>query len=185
MHSLHRPKQTNTHRHTHTHTHSPQSWHVFINWRRKLMWIEGEKKSNSAYKSICLKIKNLGFPTGPTQTDLYCNRRWLEASKFGFRKKRYHTIYGAKTKALISCAVTAQLICAFGLALFRWFTWYSPDTGSISNREKSLTLSPLVSMLTTPVIPEKCNTSRDVRKPVFWVSDQVRHKPSCTSTEDD
>ena len=26
--------------------------------------------------------------------------------------------------------------------------------------------------------------SRDVRKPVFRVSDQVRHKPGCTATED-
>ena len=26
--------------------------------------------------------------------------------------------------------------------------------------------------------------SYDVRKPVSWVSDQVRHKSSCTSTED-
>ena len=27
------------------------------------------------------------------------------------------------------------------------------------------------------------NLSRDARKPVFGVSDQVRHKPSCTSSE--
>ena len=35
---------------------------------------------------------------------------------FGFRKKRNCTIYGAKTKALISFAATAQLICAFDFA---------------------------------------------------------------------
>ena len=29
------------------------------------------------------------------------------------------------------------------------------------------------------------NMSRDVRKPVFGVSDQVRHKPGCAATEDD
>ena len=34
-------------------------------------------------------------------------------SKFWFRKLRNSTIHVAKTKALISCAVTAQLICAF------------------------------------------------------------------------
>ena len=28
------------------------------------------------------------------------------------------------------------------------------------------------------------NMSLVVRKPVFWVSDQVRHKPGCTTTED-
>ena len=32
---------------------------------------------------------------------------------FGFRKKRDCTICVAKTKALIRCAVTAQLICGF------------------------------------------------------------------------
>ena len=35
---------------------------------------------------------------------------------FGFRKKGDCTIYVAKTKALISCAVTAQLICVFVFA---------------------------------------------------------------------
>ena len=34
----------------------------------------------------------------------------------GFRKKRDCTIHVAKTKALISCAVTAQLICVFVFA---------------------------------------------------------------------
>ena len=36
--------------------------------------------------------------------------------KFGLRKQRDCTIYVAKTKALISCAVTAQLICVFVFA---------------------------------------------------------------------
>ena len=27
--------------------------------------------------------------------------------------------------------------------------------------------------------------NREARKPVFRLSDQVRHKPGCTSTEDD
>ena len=43
-------------------------------------------------------------------------RRWLEAVHFGFRKKRNCTIYVAETLALISCAVTAQLICVFGFS---------------------------------------------------------------------
>ena len=45
-----------------------------------------------------------GFQPGPTQTGLYSHRRWLEACNFGFRN-----IFVAKTKALISCGVTAQL----------------------------------------------------------------------------
>ena len=54
--------------------------------------------------------------TGPTQTRLYNYRRWLETSNFRFRKKRDCTIYVAKTKALISFAVTAKLICVFVFA---------------------------------------------------------------------
>ena len=58
----------------------------------------------------------MSFRTGPTQTGLHSHRRWLEAVHFGFRKKRNCTIYVAKTLALISCAVTAQLICVFGFS---------------------------------------------------------------------
>ena len=34
---------------------------------------------------------------------------------FGFRKWRNCTIYEAKTKVLISCTITAKLICAIAL----------------------------------------------------------------------
>ena len=54
--------------------------------------------------------------TGPTQTGLYSHRRWLETRNFVFRKKRDCTIRVAKTKALISFAVTAKLICVFVFA---------------------------------------------------------------------
>ena len=54
-----------------------------------------------------------GFRPGPTQTRLYSHRRWLEALNFGFRKKRDCTIRVAKTKTLISFAVTTKLICVF------------------------------------------------------------------------
>ena len=40
----------------------------------------------------------------------------MEALNFGFRKKRDCTIYIAKTKALISFAITAKLICVFVFA---------------------------------------------------------------------
>ena len=33
-------------------------------------------------------------------------------------------------------------------------------------------------------LDEQFYMSRDVRKPVFGVSDQVPHKPGCTATED-
>ena len=68
------------------------------------------------------KTNNLGFR--PTQTGLYSHRRWLEAGNFGFRKMRNCTIHVAKTKALISFAVTAKLICAFVFAqAFCWFSY--------------------------------------------------------------
>ena len=50
-----------------------------------------------------------------TQTGLY-SLRWLEALNFGFKKKRDCTIYLAKTKALIRCMITMQLICVFAYA---------------------------------------------------------------------
>ena len=59
------------------------------------------------------KTNNLYLQPGPTQTGLHKHRRWQKAGKFGFRKKRNCTIRVAKTKALISFAVTAKLICAF------------------------------------------------------------------------
>ena len=64
----------------------------------------------------CEKTGLRGFRPGPIQTVLYCHRRWLEASNFGFRKKRNCSIRIAKTKALICCTFTAQLICVFVFA---------------------------------------------------------------------
>ena len=46
----------------------------------------------------------------------HSHRKWLEACNFGFRKKRNCTIRMAKTKELISFAVTAKLICVFVFA---------------------------------------------------------------------
>ena len=54
-----------------------------------------------------------GFRPGLTQTRLRSHRRWLEAGNFVFRKQRDCIICVAKTKALISFAVTAKLICVF------------------------------------------------------------------------
>ena len=68
------------------------------------------------YEPRCEKTGLWGFRPGPTQTRLCSHRRWLEASNFGFRKKRDCTIRVAKTKALISFVVTAKLICVFVFA---------------------------------------------------------------------
>ena len=50
----------------------------------------------------------------PNRSDRHRSR--LEACNFGLKKKRNCTIHVAKTKALISFAVTAKLICAFVFA---------------------------------------------------------------------
>ena len=62
------------------------------------------------------KIGLRGFRPVPTQTGLGNHWRWLEAWNFGFKKKRDCTICVAKTKTLISFAVTAKLICVFVFA---------------------------------------------------------------------
>ena len=62
--------------------------------------------------STKLMQTNWAMLRGPTQTGLCRHRIWLEARN----KMRNCTIYVAKTKVLISCAVTVQLICGFVFA---------------------------------------------------------------------
>ena len=74
----------------------------------------------------CEKTGLRGFRPGPTQTRLYSHIRWLEARNFGFRKLRDCTIYVAKTKTLISFAVTAKLICVFLFAYMQKAGFLTP-----------------------------------------------------------
>ena len=64
----------------------------------------------SLYKLLCDITNSLGSDQAVQSQKMYGG--W----NFGFRKKRYCTIRVAKTKALISFAVTAKLICAFVFA---------------------------------------------------------------------
>ena len=64
------------------------------------------------HEKTCRRV----FRPDRTQTGLYSHIRWLETKNFGSRKKSVCTIYVVKTKTLIICAVTAQLICAFVFA---------------------------------------------------------------------
>ena len=50
------------------------------------------------FQPVHEKTNNVGFRQGPTQTDLYSHRRWVEAGNFGFRKQSNCTICVAKTK---------------------------------------------------------------------------------------
>ena len=69
-----------------------------------------------SYESSREKTNNVVFEQVRRKLSCDKHRRWLEAVNFGFRKQMNCTIRAAKTKALISCAVTAQLICAFVFA---------------------------------------------------------------------
>ena len=63
------------------------------------------------------KLNNYGFRLGLTQTGLYSHRSRTEDGNFSFKKKRNcSTCICLVKKVLISCAVTAQLICAFVFA---------------------------------------------------------------------
>ena len=45
------------------------------------------RKPICIFEPRCEKTGLRGFRPGPTQTGLYCHRRWLEALNFGFRKE--------------------------------------------------------------------------------------------------
>ena len=87
------------------------------------------------HEKICLR----GFRPGPTQTGLNSHSRWLDASDFKFRKRRNCSFYIAKTKALISCAVTAQLICVFVFAYAK--VRFSHDAAKITKFTPQLLLN--------------------------------------------
>ena len=69
------------------------------------------------YELLCEKTGLRGFRPGLTQTDRPVQlQKMVRSLNFGIRKKRKCIICVAKTKALISFAVTAKLICAFVFA---------------------------------------------------------------------
>ena len=76
---------------------------------------------------ICFNIES----SGPTQTEMYKHRKWLEAGNFRLRKKR-------NCKVLISFAVTAKLIWTFVFACAKC---------CFSNDAAHLALSPTTSNL--------------------------------------
>ena len=103
------------------------------------------------------KKQQFGFRLGPTQTGLYSHRRWLEAGNVGFRKKRNCTICDAKTKALISFAVTAKLICATAKLICAFVFAYAATQMIRSLRGDSCTRE---LYLYLPLICKKGNANR-------------------------
>ena len=70
-----------------------------------------------------------GFLPGQTQTKLYNPRRWLEAC---FQNQKLEG-YVSKTKALICCVVTMQLICVFVFAYAK--NRFSHDAAQLTVQE--------------------------------------------------
>ena len=68
------------------------------------------------YEPLYEKTNDLLVRVGLTEVVMYSHKRRLNAWNFGFIKKMDCTIRVAKTKALISYAITAQLDCTFVFA---------------------------------------------------------------------
>ena len=65
---------------------------------------------------------------------------------------------------------------------FSPFLLITPSHMSRNNLERGIKLNNNNEKKNTDSVYD-VNVSRDARKPVFGVSDQVRHKPACTVTE--
>ena len=66
-----------------------------------------------SYKSRVVRKPVLGVSNQVRHKSAVYSQKMAGSLKISFGKKRDCTICVAKTKALISCAVTAQLICTF------------------------------------------------------------------------
>ena len=77
---------------------------------------ESRFSHDEAYLSLVVRKPVFGVSKQVPHKPGYSHTRCLEAWNFGFRKKRDCTIRAAKTKTLISFAVTLKLICFFVFA---------------------------------------------------------------------
>ena len=96
-------------------------------------------------------------------------------------KKRNCIIPVAKTKVLISCAVTAQLICVFVFAyvIIRFShvaAQFMLNVCIMSGKEEIIRLFPGSINFSVSFEPPRGKTNN-------VVSEQFRHKPACTVTE--
>ena len=86
------------------------------------------------------------------------------ARGFGFRKKRACTIYTAKTKVLVSCVATVQLICIFVFA-------YTKGRFSHDLHNKATSM--------------QTNLSRVTRKPTFYICENKDPDQLCGNRKAD
>ena len=86
-----------------------------------------------------LENRSSGFPTRSDTNRAVQQQKMARGLNFGFRKKRDCAICVEKTKALISCAVTAQLICVFVFAYAE--SRFSHDEAHFTNGTIGITLN--------------------------------------------
>ena len=89
----------------------------------------------STQTAVQPQILYSGFQPRSTQTAVQ-PQKMPRGLNFGFRNKRDWAIYVAKTRALISCAITAHLICTFVFTYAKKevHSWHSSWTQLDSNR---------------------------------------------------
>ena len=72
------------------------------------------------------------FPDRSDTNQAVQSQKRARSLNFGFKKKRKCTIRVAKTKALISFAVTAKLICVFVFAYA--YCWFSHEAAHLCSK---------------------------------------------------
>ena len=106
--------------------------------------------------------KQCGFKTGPTQSELYKHRKWPEAGNSGYRHVLSQSICVAKTKVMISFAVTAAFFSHMHNVAFlmMWLTQeltgkfllIEPPHGKTSNLHRRKTKAQISFALTAKLI---------------------------------
>ena len=77
------------------------------------------------------------FPTGSDTNQAMQSQKMARGLKFRIKKEEGCTIRVAKTKALISFAVTAKLICVFVFANAK--CWFSHDAAQMTTLNDKMT----------------------------------------------
>ena len=104
---------------------SPYSEWLFV----VILWSETAYYNSLQTEPQCENTV-FGFLTRSDTNRFLSSKKGLRNLKFWIKKKKDCTIPIAKTKVLISCAVTAQLICAFVFALAK--IWLSHGGAQLS-----------------------------------------------------
>ena len=112
-----------------------------------------------------------GFRPGSPQTELYSHRGWSEAWNFGLRLKMDCSYLSCENEG------SDQLQVSSAADLRLCFRIYQKKKNRFSHNAGHMIISDGTGGL-------RGHLSLVLRKPVFGISDHVRHKPVCTATQD-